>query len=123
MPGAHNRDRPGRRLPNPDKRDGERLRDNWVKVDITHRRLYIGVPMPTPNFWLPNAPVNAAPTSPNVILMCNFQGLDSGQELKSEPQMHTTMFGTLNAIDMRRKWSLWQIPAPYANFCAGVNDE
>ncbi len=95
----------------------------WVKVDITHRRLYIGVPMPTPNFWLPNAPVNAAPTSPNVILMCNFQGLDSGQELKSEPQMHTTMFGTLNAIDMRRKWSLWQIPAPYANFCAGVNDE
>ena len=95
----------------------------WVKVDITHRRLYIGVPMPTPNFWLPNAPVNAAPTSPNVILMCNFQGLDSGQELKSEPQMHTTMFGTLNAIDMRRKWSLWQIPAPYANFCAGINDE
>ena len=95
----------------------------WIKVDITHRRIYVGVPMPTPNFWLPNAPVNAAPTSPNVILMCNFQGLDSGQELKSEPQMHTTMFGTLNAIDMRRKWSLWQIPAPYANFCAGVNDE
>jgi hypothetical protein len=95
----------------------------WTKVDITHRRIYVGVPMPTPNFWLPNAPVNAAPTSPNVILMCNFQGLDSGQELKSEPQMHTTMFGTLNAIDMRRKWSLWQIPAPYANFCAGVNDE
>jgi hypothetical protein len=95
----------------------------WVKVDITQRRLYVGVPLPTPNFWLPNAPVNANPTSPNVILMCNYQGIDSGQELKSEPQMHTTMFGTLNAIDMRRKWSIWQIPAPYANFCAGVNDQ
>jgi hypothetical protein len=95
----------------------------WVKVDITQRRLYVGVPMATPNFWLPNAPVNANPTSPNVILMCNYQGIDSGDQLKSEPQMHTTMFGTLNSIDMRRKWSIWQIPAPYANFCAGVNDE
>ena len=95
----------------------------WVKVDIIHRRLYVGIPLPTPNFWLPNAAVNANPTSPNVILMCNYQGLDTGEALKSEPQMHTTMFGTLNAIDMRRKWSIWQIPSPYANFVAGPNDE
>ena len=26
------------------------------------------------------------------------------------------MFGTLNAIDMRRKWSIWQIPSPYGAF-------
>jgi hypothetical protein len=94
----------------------------WVKVDTTNRRIYAAVPMETPNFWLPNAPVNANPTSPNVILVCNFQGLDSGEQVKSEPQMHTTMFGTLNAIDMRRKWSLWQIPSPYANFVAGQVD-
>ena len=37
--------------------------------------------------------------------------------LKGEPQMHTTMFGTLNSIDMRRKWSIWQIPSPYAAIC------
>ena len=89
----------------------------WVRNDVIHRRLMIGVPMPTPNFWLPNAPKNANPSSPNVILMLNYQGIDSGDQLKSEPQMHTTMFGTLTAIDMRRKWSIWQIPSPYANVC------
>lgn len=85
----------------------------WVHNDVRRRRLFIGIPLPTPNFWLPNAPTNANPTSPNVILMCNYQGLDSGQMLKSEPQMHTTMFGTLNSVDMRRKWSIWQISSPY----------
>jgi hypothetical protein len=184
----------------------------WVKVDIVHRKIFVGVPLPTPNFWLPNAPASAAPTviqsvqvnyvgprvpstlivtfrnplppltpdqtytfsgltnytalngdvltpvevsgnvatflvgdgtstysgldtgtatisgvsaltSPNVILVCNYQGVDSGQELKNMPQMHTTMFGTLNAIDMRRKWSIWQIPSPYAAICQGQSDE
>lgn len=94
----------------------------WVKVDLDARRIYVGVPMTTPNFWLPNAPVNANPATPNVILMCDFKGLDSGEELRQYPQMHTTMFGTLNAIDMRRKWSIWQIPAPYANFVQGPSD-
>ena len=47
------------------------------------------------------------PLAPNVWLMCNFQGLDTGEELRGEPQVHTTMFGTLAAIDMRRKWNLW----------------
>ena len=88
----------------------------WVKVDEIKRRILVGVPMPTPNFWLPKAPVNAAPTTPNVILELNYQGLDSGEALKTQPQMHTTMFGTLNAVDMRRKWSIWQIPSPYAAF-------
>jgi hypothetical protein len=91
----------------------------WVKNDVAHRKLYIGVPLPTPNFWLPNAPINAAPTTPNVILMLNYQGLDSGEALKGSPQMHTTMFGSLTAIDMRRKWSIWQIPSPYANIVQG----
>lgn len=94
----------------------------WVKVDLDARRIYVGVPMSTPNFWLPNAPAVTNPTSPNVILMCDFKGLDSGEELRQYPQMHTTMFGTLNAIDMRRKWSIWQIPAPYANFVQGPSD-
>jgi hypothetical protein len=92
-------------------------------VDTTHRKIFIGIPLPTPNFWLPNAAVNASPTFPNVILMCNYQGIDSGRELQAMPQMHTTMFGTLNAVDMRRKWSLWQIPSPYAQFCQGAPNE
>lgn len=85
----------------------------WVKNDVTGRRLFVGVPMATPNFWLPNALANPNPQTPNVILMCNYQGLDTGSEIKAGPQMHTTMFGTLNAIDMRRKWSIWQIASPY----------
>lgn len=95
----------------------------WVLNDSTRRRLFVGVPLPTPNFWLPNAPENAAPTVPNVVLMCNYQGLDSGQQIKSSPEMHTTMFGTLNAIDMRRKWSIWQIPSPYAAIVQGASDQ
>ncbi len=95
----------------------------WVRVDVTNRKMYVGVPLPTPNFWLPNAPVNAHPTSPNVILMCNYQGIESGSELKVMSQLHVTMFGTLNAVDMRRKWSIFQIPSPYGQFCQGIVDE
>ena len=95
----------------------------WVKNDVTNRRLFVGIPLPTPNFWLPNAPVNANPTSPNVILMLNYQGMDSGKEIQAMPQMHTTMFGSLNAIDMRRKWTLWQIAAPYGAFVTTSTDK
>lgn len=95
----------------------------WMDVDLKARRILIGLPLPTPNFWLPDAPVNAAPTSPNVVLMCNFQGLDSGEALRGGAQMHTTMFGSLMSVDMRRKWSLWQIGSPYATTVQGANGE
>jgi hypothetical protein len=87
----------------------------WVKNDVPGRRLFIGVPLPTPNFWLPNAPLNNTPTTPNVILMMNYQGCDTGEAIKTSMQLHETMFGSLNAVDMRRKWSIWQIASPYAN--------
>ena len=97
----------------------------WIDLNLTARRMLVGIPLPAPNFWLPNAPVNAAPTSPNVVLMLNFQGLDSGEELKGSPQMHTTMFGTLTAVDMRRKWSLWYggVQSPYATTVQGVDGQ
>lgn len=95
----------------------------WVKNDVPNSRLFIGIPLPTPNFWLPNAPVNANPTTPNVILMCNYLGVTSGEGIKGESAVHVTMFGTLEAGDMRRKWSLWQIPAPYASFAPTSTDE
>lgn len=79
----------------------------WVHCNLRERRLMIGVPMTTPNYWAPFAPAVTNPTSPNVILMLNFNGVDSGEELKVMAQMHTTMFGKLAALDMRRKWSLW----------------
>lgn len=88
----------------------------WVKHDVTERKIYVGVPLPTPNFWLPSATANASPSSPNVVLMCNYQGIEDGQNLKEGIQVHATMFGNLMAPDMRRKWSIWQIACPYANF-------
>jgi hypothetical protein len=87
-----------------------------LKNDIVNRRILCAVPLATPNQWLPFDPVNLAPTSPNVILMCNYQGLNTFDEMLASPQMHTTMFGTLAAVDMKRKWSIWHIKTPYMEF-------
>jgi len=87
-----------------------------LRNDMTNRRLLCAVPLPTPNQWLPFDPPNSAPTSPNVILMCNYQGLSTFEELVNSPEVHTTMFGTLAAVDMKRKWSIWRIPTPYMDF-------
>lgn len=97
----------------------------WVDINLKARRLMVGLPLFTPNFWLPFAPTETNPTSPNVVLMLNFDGIDSGEELKAYPQMHTTMFGKLAALDMRRKWSLWYggVESPYATTVQGVDGE
>jgi hypothetical protein len=89
-----------------------------LRNDIKARKLYCAIPLPTPNQWLPYAPLNMNPTVPNVMLMCNYQGLGSFAELVSTASagMHTTMFGTLAAVDMKRKWSIWQIPTPAMDF-------
>lgn len=88
----------------------------WLRNDIQNRRILIGAPMATPNVYLPNAPTNANPTTPNVIFTLNYVGLSGPQELAAMPQMHTTMFGAIVSVDMRRKWNIWQIPCPYAAF-------
>lgn len=87
----------------------------WIRNDLNNRRLLIGATMPTPNFFLPNAPT-ANPTSPNVILICNYNGCPTGEELAESDQVHTTMFGDLKSLDMRRKWAVWQIICPVAEF-------
>lgn len=87
-----------------------------LRNDIINKRLLCAVPLPTPNIWLPFDPPNPAPASPNVILMCNYEGLSTFEELVNSPEMHTTMFGTLAAVDMKRKWSIWRIKTPYMDF-------
>ena len=84
----------------------------WVKNDVINRRLYVGIPLATPNYWLPGASLNAAPTFPNVVLMCNYQAIGTGSELSEAQPLNETMFGTLKSNDMRRKWSIWSIPSP-----------
>jgi len=87
----------------------------WCRFSTRERRLYVGLPMILPNFWLPNA-APATPTSPNVILMGNFTGCPTAPEIEEAVALHTTIFGDLKDIDMRRKWSLWQIVCPVAEF-------
>jgi hypothetical protein len=93
----------------------------WLVNDLRARRFYVGVAMNTPNFWLPNAATVSNPTQPNVILMCNYDGCATAQELEGAPPVHVTMFGNLKAMDMRRKWSIWQIASPAANICLDGN--
>lgn len=94
-----------------------------LRNDMVNRRILCAVPLPTPNQWLPFDPPNSAPTSPNVILMLNYQGLNTFDELINSPQLHTTMFGTLAAVDMKRKWSIWRIKTPYMAFILRQDQE
>lgn len=89
----------------------------WLRNDITNKRIMVGIPLPTPNQWLPNAPVNATPTSPNVILMCSYLGLDTGLQIAEGPSIVVSAFaGHLIFKEGHRKWTLWTIPSPLGNF-------
>lgn len=102
-----------------------------LRNDIVNKRILCAIPLPTGTSpsgiptktvqWLPNAPYNPTPTTPNIILMLNYQGMSTFEELMSGAEVHTTMFGSLAAVDMRRKWSLWQIPTPYMDFITRQN--
>jgi len=86
----------------------------WVKNDPVNRRIMVGVPLPTPNQWMPNAPSNPNPTSPNVILMMSYREVNSITALM-EPAVHVSAFtGKLLARDASRKWTIWQIASPCA---------
>jgi hypothetical protein len=93
----------------------------WLRNDIKRKRIYIGVPIPTgPGTaafqYLPYAPPNANPTTPNMILMCSYRDVNTAAELASSAPVHNTYTGTLRSFDMVRKWSFWTIPCPYADF-------
>ena len=91
----------------------------WVKNDTHRSRLYVGIPLVTPNRWLPNAPPMSAPAIPNVILMCNYTGLSSGAEIAGSAGVRGTYTGHLLAHDFTRKWSPWLIPSAYGTVVMG----
>jgi hypothetical protein len=94
-----------------------------LRNDTENRRILCAVPLPTgtspdgvataTTTWLPYAPYNPAPTTPNVILVCNYEAIGSFEELLKDIGTHATMFGSLANPDMRRKWTIWNIPTPY----------
>lgn len=84
-----------------------------VRNDIANKRIYCAIPLPTPNPWMLDATVNSSPATPNVILMLNYVGIGSIEQLMSGDPLHMTMTGKLAVHDFRRKWSIWTIPSPY----------
>lgn len=94
----------------------------WIKNDLHQQRILVGVPMVTPNPWLPDAPTNLTPSTPNVILMCSYLGLPSGSSIADAPGVHVSAFtGALLGRDFTRKWSPWLISSPMANWINRAN--
>jgi len=88
----------------------------WLRNDPEQRRFTIGVPISTPNAYMPEFPVNTNPTSPNVILMCNYRELSSGAAVAQTAPIRSTFQGRLMAPEPARKWSFWNIACPYSDY-------
>lgn len=88
----------------------------WLRNDTTNRKIYIGIPIATPNQWMPAFPANANPTQPNVVLMMNYKELMTGSAIESEGPVRLTYTGELRSFPLGRKWSAWSIEACYADF-------
>lgn len=88
----------------------------WVKNDTTLRKIYIGIPIATPNQWMPNFPANANPTVPNVVLMCQYKELNTSGALEYEGSIRQSYMGELRTYQLGRKWSTWSIEAHFGDF-------
>lgn len=88
----------------------------WVRNDTNNRRLSIGIPLPTPNKWMPLFPANANPTQPNVVLICQYKELMSSGAIAGEGPVRQSYQGGLKSYQLGRKWSVWSIEAGYADF-------
>jgi hypothetical protein len=95
----------------------------WVRNDEQLKRFTIGVPIPTPNVFMPEFPSNPNPTSPNVILMCSYRELNTGVELAHTGPIRSTFSGRLMSPEPARKWSFWNIACPYADFIDRANNQ
>ncbi len=95
----------------------------WVKIDKYQQRFLIGVPMVTPNQWMPDAPANATPSTPNVILMCSYLGLPNASAIADSAGVHTSAFtGMILSRDFTRKWTAWTIASPTAEWILQSNN-
>ena len=88
-----------------------------IRNDVARRRILCAIPLPTPNPWCSVTTVNAAPTTPNMILMLDYSAIGDVSELMEAMAVGTTLQGKLATHDLKRKWSLWSIPTPYMNVC------
>jgi hypothetical protein len=85
----------------------------WVKNDSKERLMQVAVPIPTPNSFMPKAPTNANPTSPNVILTMSYREMTSAVSIADSPPIHVSYSGKLTARELVRKWNFWTIPSVF----------
>lgn len=89
----------------------------WIRNELHNQRILVGIPIPTPNAWIPDAPTSATPALPNWIEMMSYLGVPTGRAMGEEAAVHPSMFtGQLLWVDERRKWTPWQIAAPYCDY-------
>lgn len=87
----------------------------WVRLDLRQQRILIGVPMVTPNLYLPDAPANATPAECNVVIEASYLMIKSGSELADSSAIRVSSFtGQLLDRDMCLKWNAWYMPANYS---------
>jgi hypothetical protein len=93
----------------------------WMRNDPEQKRMTIGVPIATPNAYMPEFPPNANPTTPNVILMCSYRELNTGAALATTGPIRSTYMGRLMSPEPARKWSFWNIRCPYSDYISRAN--
>lgn len=75
----------------------------WCQIDEAKRRCYIGAPT-----------FNA--TTPNVVFVLDYRGLDVGREIVSEKSIHISAYtGKIYDIADSRKWTRWNMQINSAN--------
>jgi len=95
----------------------------WLRNDPEQKRFTVGIPIPTPNIYMPEFPANANPTSPNCILMCNYRELNTGAALAATSPIRSTYTGRLMSPEPARKWSFWNVSCPYSDFISRNNNQ
>jgi len=71
----------------------------WVRIDTRNKRILCGVP-------------TGAATSPNLVLMLDYRGLNSASEIASLGSVQSSSYtGKLFAVGRSRKWCPWNITA------------
>ena len=85
----------------------------WVRNNLAERKIMVGVPLITPNPWLPNDAPNT-PTSPSHILMCSYAENNTGQALAEKSAIHVSFSGSMVSFPTARCWTIWHISSPDA---------
>ncbi len=90
----------------------------WIVNDRQQQRILVGVPIATPiSLWTTGLPTLAAPSTPNLVLMCSYLTMAPGATISQNPGVIVSAFtGKLLQRDGNRKWSIWTIAAPFANW-------